>query len=391
MPIWSSARQQKASKFSVYLPTELWAMIIDLIVIPLRHPYLYCEPETFPQYKELLWNINTSNKIPFLEDWKRVRAVCKEWKHLAGVKPHVFLKGLGPDIHEATSSAFIHCLENPGLSMERIAHLRENLTTLALGSNTSAGTTATDILLENPSMFPNLRCLAVVSTRTKRPFWKVIQDEFPNLVSLTVRLNVYGDSGRYVLKKIEILSLLNLSGFQLVCPSLKHLHFHSISLVGTQQFITAHGHLLESFIVSFLGPMRRQEDVWSSIFPNLITFGCWMGQGPHRAVPPSDHPLRHLRLTSDHDSLRPEHVMAEIDAYGFPGLESVQINMNDMRRGTANDLRVQCRKRGIHLVEVVDGTTVEVSPPRPIMASIGMVVFRCNLPYWWLCWDRDEW
>ncbi|KAG8847934.1 hypothetical protein FRB91_011293 [Serendipita sp. 411] len=396
MPVWSSASHKKGPELNLELPKELWGIIIDLIVIPLRHPYLYCEPETFPQYQTVLWNVDTSNKIPLLEDWKRVRVVCKEWKQLAGVKPCVFLKEIGPNIHEATSSVFIHGMGSPGLSMERIAHLRENLTTLALGFNTSADTNATDIVLENPSVFPNLRCLSVGSTRTKRPFWKVIQDEFPNLVSLTIRLNVYGEPGRYVLKKIEILSLLLLDGFQLVCPSLKHLHFYSANSVAAHQFITAHGYLLRSFIVSFPGSIETQEDVWSSTFPNLVTFGCRMGKRSHRAVPPSDHPLRHLRLTSDHDSLRPEQVMDEIDAYGFPGLVSVQIRMNDMRQGTANDLKTQCRERGIRLVEIVDGTTfvegrtAAVSPPRSMMTYIGTAFLLCTLPCWWPCIDKDS-
>ncbi|KAG8847360.1 hypothetical protein FRB91_011860 [Serendipita sp. 411] len=186
MPTWSSVWHKKGLSFNLKLPTELWAMIIDLVLVGVRHPFLFCEPETFPQYQVLLWNVDTSNKIPFLEDWKRVRAVCEEWKRLAGVKPYVFLKGLGPDIPNATSSVFIHCLENPRLSMERITHLKENLTTLALGFSTPAGNDATDILLDNPSMFPNLKCLSVGSSRTKRSFWKVIQDKFPNLISLTL-------------------------------------------------------------------------------------------------------------------------------------------------------------------------------------------------------------
>ncbi|KAG8849357.1 hypothetical protein FRB91_010025 [Serendipita sp. 411] len=391
MPAWSLVWHKKGLSFNLKLPTELWAMIIDLVLVGVRHPFLFCEPETFPQYQTILWNVDTSNKIPFLEDWKRVRAVCEEWKQLAGVKPYVFLKGLGPDIPNATSSVFIHCLENPALSMERITHLKENLTTLALGFSTPAGNDATDILLDNPSMFPNLKCLSVGSSRTKRPFWKVIEDKFPNLISLTVRLDVYGEPGRYVLKKLEILSIFSLEGFQLVCPSLKHLHLYAASSVAVHEFIMEHGHQLESFIGPIPRLIETRQDVWSSTFPNIVAFGCRMRMGPRRAVPPPYHPLRHLRLTSDHNSLRPEQVIAEIDAYGFPGLESVQLNLDDLRRGTANDLRTRCRKRGIRLVEIVDGRTAAVSPPRPIMASIGTAFFMCTLPCWWFCIDKDEW
>ncbi|KAG8773755.1 hypothetical protein FRC15_001828, partial [Serendipita sp. 397] len=75
MPIWSPAWRHKSGStgpnFNINLPTELWAMIIDLFLVGVRHPYLSCEPKTFPQYKELLWNVDTSDKIPILEDWKR--------------------------------------------------------------------------------------------------------------------------------------------------------------------------------------------------------------------------------------------------------------------------------------------------------------------------------
>ncbi|KAG8828323.1 hypothetical protein FRC18_009777 [Serendipita sp. 400] len=397
MPIWSPAWRHKSGStgpnFNINLPTELWAMIIDLFLVGVRHSYLSCEPKTFPQYKELLWNVDTSDKIPILEDWKRVRTVCKEWKQRAGVKPFFFLKGTWPnfsglDIPISTSILSIHCMEDPRLSMGRIAHLRENLTTLALGFTTSAGTVATDILLENPSMFPNLRCLSVGSTRTKRSFWKVIQDEFPNLVSLTVRLNVYGEPGRYVLKKLEILSLLSLDGLQLVCPSLKHLHFGSTTSASVREFIVGHGHQLESFIGSIWPFLIRKEPVWSSIFLNLVMAGCSMRLGP-RAVPPPDHPLRHLRLTAGHNGWKPEEVMAEIDAYAFPEIESVHINMNEMKYGTANELRSQCRKRGIRLVKIVDGKPAVIPPPRPMKNYIKTAFRLCTLPCRWPCLEFD--
>ncbi|KAG8847936.1 hypothetical protein FRB91_011295 [Serendipita sp. 411] len=371
MPIWSSAwyeRSDRGSIFSIKLPIELWAMIIDLIVIPLRHPYLYCEPETFPQYDNLLSTIALSDQFPFLDDWKRVSAVCKEWKHLAGVKPCLFLKeepcpGVPEsDIHRATPSVFIYGRVNECLAMKRIAHLKENLTTLALGYNTQWGAEALDILLDDPSMFPNLRCLSLGSNRTTRPFWKVIQDEFSNLVSLTIRYGGYGKPGVYVLKKLEILSIYTLDGFQLVCPSLKHLHIHYTKGHAADDFIMEHGHQLQSFIGFTESPLYSNKGFWSLIFPNLVTFGCgtWIKPSPA----PSNHPLRHLRLISAYNSLTPEHVMARIDAYTFPGLESIQIIMNDMAQGTTDELRARCRERGVRLIEIVDGIAIIRQQPR---------------------------
>ncbi|KAG8819749.1 hypothetical protein FRC19_009571, partial [Serendipita sp. 401] len=359
-------------------------MIIDLIVIPLRHPYLYCEPETFSQYATLLWKVDSPDKLPFLDDWKRVRAVCKVWKHLAGVKPCCFLKeepchdAPEPDVPKATSSVFIYSRANGPLAMKRIAHLKENLTTLALGLSTQWIADTLDILLDNPSMFPNLRCLSLWSNRTTRPFWKVIQDEFPNLVSLTVRYDVDGEPGVYVLRNLEILSIYMLDGFQLECPSLKHLHISYTTSVVAHQFIMEHGRQLESFIGELPGSIET-KDLWSSIFPNVVTFGCWMHIVHCRVFPPSDHPFRHLRLRADYNSLAPEQVLTEIDAYRFSGLESVQVKMSDMRQGTVNELRAGCRERGIRLTEIDDGTPFIEQQPRKAMDYIRMSFTSCTL------------
>ncbi|KAG8827168.1 hypothetical protein FRC18_009920 [Serendipita sp. 400] len=403
MPIWSSAWRKisgKGPEFNIRLPTELWAIIIDLIVVPLRHPYLYCEPETFPQYDELLMNVDTSDKIPFLEDWKRVRAVCNEWMHLAGVNPCFFFKGGPgasppfPTVHQSTSTVFIYSKANTRLAMERIAHLKENLTTLALGLN-PWNTNPVDILLENPSIFPNLRCLSIYSSRSKRPFWQVIQDEFPDLISLTIHHDTYEQPGRYVLKSLEILSISRIDRVQLVCPSLKHLRLRSTTNPAAElEFIKEHGHQLQSFIGSLwtLLNVRKEEDIWSLIFPNLVMSGCSM-RYERRAVPPPGHPLRHLRFFAGHDKWTPDNVMVELDAYGSPGIESVHINMTEMRHGTADDLRAQCRKRGIRLVEIVDGKPVVVPPPKPTMESIreGIILctLPCTLPCLLLCYDSD--
>ncbi|KAG8819747.1 hypothetical protein FRC19_009569 [Serendipita sp. 401] len=145
-------------------------------------------------------------------------------------------------------------------------------------------------------------------------------------------------------------------------------------------FIMKHGHQLESFIGFIPTLINTEKDVWSSTFPNLITFGSQMGMGPCRAVPSSDDPLRHLRLASDHNSPRTEQIIAEIDTYGFPGLVSVQIRMNDMRQGTSNDLRTQYWERGIGLVKIVDGTMVAVRPPRPKVNYVTKVFPLCILP-----------
>ncbi|KAG8846771.1 hypothetical protein FRB91_000479, partial [Serendipita sp. 411] len=269
----------------------------------------------------------------------------------------------------------------------RIAHLRENLTTLALWRNTIPNVDAVDILLGDPSMFPNLRCLSVHSSRTKHPFWKVIQDRFPNLVSLFVRLDAYGAPGRYILKNIEILGIYTLAGFQLECPSLKHFHVSLAKSTAVRDFIMEHGHQLRSFVGVTPASIKAKTDVWHSTFPNLITYGCRIGTGL-RSDPPPDHPLRHLRFFANHNSLTPGQVMSEIDAYPFPGLESVHTVMNDLRHGTVNELRARCQKRGIRLEAVVDGTSVVVQPPRLKMDYIKSAFRMCTLPCWLPCANK---
>ncbi|KAG8827171.1 hypothetical protein FRC18_009923 [Serendipita sp. 400] len=368
-------------EFNGKIPTELWAMIIDFIVVPLRHPYLYCKPETFPQYDDLLWNVNTSDKIPFMEDWKRIRAVCKGWKYLAGPNPWFFFKERPwadyPEIPQSTSIVFISSGVNEHLSMERIAHLKGNLTTLALGSHTY-DTNALDILFENPSTFPNLQCLSVYSTQTIRPFWQVLQDEFPNLISLTVRSYSRGTSVVCVLKKLEILSICSFGGFRLVCPSLKHLHIRSSRWYTESLLLKEHSQQLQSFMGLISPTLSRETNILSSVFPNLVLSGCSMMS--ERGVPPPGHPLRHLRLFPNDNEWKPKDVMAEIDAVGLPELESVHINMNHLVHGTADDLRARCRKRGIRLVEIVDGIRAAVLPPQPKKAFIKTEIRFRTLP-----------
>ncbi|KAG8781834.1 hypothetical protein FRC15_008031 [Serendipita sp. 397] len=51
---------------------------------------------------------------------------------------------------------------------------RSPASTLTSGFNLHSNIEAVNILLENPSIFPNLRCLSLYSSQTKWPFWKFL-------------------------------------------------------------------------------------------------------------------------------------------------------------------------------------------------------------------------
>ncbi|KAG8798839.1 hypothetical protein FRC17_007307, partial [Serendipita sp. 399] len=246
-----------------------------------RQPYLYCTPETFPQYHVLFRNVDNVNKILASNDWKSIRAVCHKWKALAGAKPYFFIGKPAwsgappPEIPLGISSVFVDSRANAIIALESIAHLGATLTTLAFGHSYGSDHEFINKFLDNSSSFPNLQCLSLHSTNTRKSFWKTMQTDFPKLVSLTVRSKAHGVPGRYILRNLEILEIDDWQGFQLVCPSLKHLSIRFNNSFTVHEFLVDHGHQLESFIVDPYPPtmITNPKDFWFTTFPHVVTFG----------------------------------------------------------------------------------------------------------------------
>ncbi|KAG8821846.1 hypothetical protein FRC17_009714 [Serendipita sp. 399] len=345
-----------------------------MVLDELRSPYLFCTPGTFPQYHTLFHHIHNTTKILSLNDWKSIRTVCWKWKILAGEKPYFFIYWIGKSadapVPKGASSVFMFNFLSPALALERIAHLGETLTTLVYHHYFGSNDGFINELMDNSSTLLNLKCLALSSTNTRKSFWKTLQEDFPNLVSLTILSKPNRGRGRYVLRRLEILDIHDWEGFQLVCPSLKHLAIKPGNSVEVYKFVVEHGHQLESFIAPEWPPRFRvvPADFWSTTFPNIITLGRPATGRPINC--PSDHPLRHFLLTSVHQGTLLEHMLSEIDS--FPQIRSVHIQTKDLLVDVVNEFRRRCEEKGIQIVEIVNGE-IECVPLSRLKAAL-----------WWL-------
>ncbi|KAG8815405.1 hypothetical protein FRC17_000726, partial [Serendipita sp. 399] len=127
-----------------------------------------------------------------LQDWKTIRLVCRAWRSLVGPQPHRKIKSalsdsVLPTKLKGISSIFVDDASNAELVLRGILQrpvLSSHLTTIFFGNDRPWR--GLDILLDNPSSFPNIRCLSVVAPRERSTFWQDLQDAYPKLVSLTV-------------------------------------------------------------------------------------------------------------------------------------------------------------------------------------------------------------
>ncbi|KAG8809898.1 hypothetical protein FRC19_004919 [Serendipita sp. 401] len=348
--------------FTETLPPELWGMVIDLVLDEIRNPYLYCSPKTFSQLQMRLFHTENLERDSILDDWKRARSVCRTWRRLAGPCPHFLIKETLPrkfQIREKPSSIFIGGSPKQKAIMERLIQdpsIGHKLTTLAFGLVLIHQTGAVDLLLDQSSIFPNLRCLAFADAASQQPFWRGIQDGFPKLVSLTVRRHRQSFGGLYTLDNLQLLDVEAWRGFQLSCPSLKHLCISGGSSLATEEFLHSHSHQLESFLSDSFSPSlsscENSLQFWSA-FPNLELLGMRAGLS-RLQEPPAGHPLRYIQLSSFFESPRPDEVLPEIEP--FRGITRLYLMppIPGSRVGTltVDDLRDTCLARGIEIVKL---------------------------------------
>ncbi|KAG8815406.1 hypothetical protein FRC17_000727 [Serendipita sp. 399] len=371
--LWSFWFPRLHNSVEIYddrLPPELWKIIIDAVIDEVRHPYRYCTPATFPQYRARFRLADKFDTNSALEDWKTVRSVCRTWRQLAGPRPHLSLRqyrtNMSKEEFSGGSSITIERSPPGELIMQNLvanpAH-SHGVTTLIFTH--ARHHLVLDTVLDNPSSFPNLRCLSLVSTRSRRPFWEAIQDGYPRLVSLTIKQYSGDYSGYYRLPNVEILDLDSWGEFRLSCPSLKHFAIRHRRNDLVTEFIMEHGHQLESIILDTYGNLSvvgQPQKLWS-LFPNIQTLGI---QAKLSVSPPHGHPLRHLRLFPSFRSLEIEEVLTEVAK--FPEITHVHIRPDELISGTMDELRARCLKRNVEVVEVPVAKPVSSSKFLPYMA-----------------------
>ncbi|KAG8819586.1 hypothetical protein FRC17_010383 [Serendipita sp. 399] len=115
-------------------------------------------------------------------------------------------------------------------------------------------------------------------------------------------------------------------------------------------FLVEHGQQLESLSlhgVDLSSLMMQRDRLWE-MFPKVETLGKQeMASFP---TPPPDHPLRHLRIFSDHQSLDTGTIISNLNC--FPRVSHVYLQLDDLEFHSVNELRARLIRRGIRIVEV---------------------------------------
>ncbi|PVG02879.1 hypothetical protein CPB86DRAFT_779748 [Serendipita vermifera] len=298
-----------SSPFSITLPYEIWDIILNLVVAHLADPSIKCNSRTFPRYQSLL----THYESPDRKDWARMRLVCRAWRDILDPCPHMvisFLKmrinSAGAGMPKGTKSLFIQwgCPE-PLILMKSLLmdpRMSNSIVTLAIGGNLgTVGQCPIELLLQGEEInFPSLRCFTLgwfppTTSPVLHNFWDRINQKFPQLVSLTLRL-IPAPPGHVSLPNLQTLDFFpqDRSDITYDLPSLKHCSLHGV--VWVDHILESCSQSLESLIVH-TGGIALNTEFWKR-YPLLQMMGISAFSNAFDVTnsPPSDHPLSHLQL-----------------------------------------------------------------------------------------------
>ncbi|PVG02877.1 hypothetical protein CPB86DRAFT_822458 [Serendipita vermifera] len=294
-------------------PIEIWVVILDILLEPLKRPYLHCTADTVAIYQSRLYRLcNTDLGI-----WFRVRSVCRTWMRIVDQCPHMTFRtkwdGRLSSLDGVTSVFLDWSDAESALFFRQLKHLPDftsALTTLEFsdGWNIQKDESPVLFLLEGELQLPRLRCLSLsasdrLSEGTR--IWDGIQRKFPNLVSLTLRNEIIQPE-TITLKRLEILDFWStqtssngVTSYNL--PGLKHLSIRGGKSPCINLFRTRGSQLESLFLHYKISSASFPSDFWS-IFPNIKTLG--VAHVPRKMDhPPPNHPLRNLWIINpvDHE------------------------------------------------------------------------------------------
>ncbi|KAG8811511.1 hypothetical protein FRC18_003433 [Serendipita sp. 400] len=365
------------------LPTELWIVIINYIIDEQQRPHLYCLPGTYPHFQAKFFNTQNYRADYALKTWKCVRAVCRDWKLLAGPSPQLTFvaseeywrrqAGEPPNAHtlflaeqELRQSIKLYSsivIESrfDSLTTSCLLANSNSVINLVLGGGPFSSPSAIDQILDNYLFFPDLACLSIsrTSVESSRSFWQRLQDGFPRLVSLTIRQSCKKESGTFLLPGLKFLDMYAWEGLNLHCPSLKHLSVENGCTPDVDEFLSRHGSQLQSLFLEWSDSevlSVQPESLWTT-FPNITTFGSHCSlRGLH---PPSDHPLRHLRLFTNIYT-KSDTIILVLDS--FPDITHLYITRHGLKDISVPELKAIIEGRGVQLIEVAGDEEVMTAP-----------------------------
>lgn len=348
----------------VTLPPEIWLIIFEMIMEPTLAPYKYCTSDTFPRYRvdhapyadAEYQQATVEQQSPRHTDaWLRLTLVCSTWANIIGPCPHMQATG---DIYGwrrgIRSVAWCYSISQhlaPLKGLTQFPHAIDQLTSLYI-KNThhhNGSLHPLEPLVRYLPKLPALQYLRIDSERETSGTWAILEDRFPNLVSLSV-LNCSVPLRRVTFPRLEILSIRDDVAFKsdlplnLKLPRLKHCAI-KVPKLDTHQFFVDHGHQLESLTI-VMNRQRFQDDsgFWE-LFPGLLTLETGYLMLKRLSPPPVDHPLRLLVLL-DLANNWPKDIIRSIIAK-FPNLQRVCVAESALTPPKHRSLRHLVTEHGI--------------------------------------------
>lgn len=296
------------------LPTEIWVIILTIVVDPDRLCYDYCTSFDFPRlnYEWRLLFGSALNITAIDSQISQLRLVCRLWSNLLEPtwKPHLKTETpLSIGAYKGIRTLFIVVKGNPNFDEYKpypldkcLAGATRNINTLVIDDSAgSEGLDFTDVLFSYSEYFPNVRSFSFMSFHDLSPdFWARLGRAFPRLTALML-IGLGQEGGTISLPYLEILEI-NLDITRpphFYFPSLKHFSSGGgPTYASCAEIIRTCGMGLKSLLFpcyyydheGFFG-----EDFWTQL-PKLELLGTPAPALSRLTCPPVGHPFSHLCL-----------------------------------------------------------------------------------------------
>lgn len=304
-----------AGEEPVTLPTEIWILILRMVVDPDRFCYDYCTSFDFPRFNgefSMLF-ASKSNMVDINKQISQLRMVCRLWSILLEPTWKPYLKTQTP-FDSIGAYKGIHTLyveenhksnhnEHPPHSFDHsVVEATRNTNTLIIHDCAwTKGQGFTNTFLAGPGQFSNVRSFFYLNKHAfPSDFWMRLEQALPRLIALTVA-GLGQEGGTITLPNLEIFDL------DIAVPSPPYFNFPRLKHFSSDggpdtlccvQIIRSYGRNIESLLF----PYYESDDVgffggdfWTKL-PKLQLIGAWASTLSKLPPPPVGHPFYHLCL-----------------------------------------------------------------------------------------------
>ncbi|PVG02999.1 hypothetical protein CPB86DRAFT_869927 [Serendipita vermifera] len=270
---WKTSRRVR-----IYLPYELWSLILECVSDRLVHSYRQCDWQSFPLYDQRAGTLTATD----ITDWKNCRLVCRSFAEILKKPIKSIIYSSNQPIPEVVRILYVHQAADPRVAMTITSSYSayKRITTMAIKERNDIHSKQVIITLMNGSKaLPDLRSLTLLGALPV-DFWKMLEKAFPSLIELYTTGSAKCDTP-VTLSQLEILHSGTIDpGSLLHCPHLKHL---SVAIcLEWGHFLEAHAERLESFLIGGVAPCFSQSGILPHL-PLLRTYGIPINHVSHLA------------------------------------------------------------------------------------------------------------